>query len=123
MRDYGYSEEGHQGSLSDFGLWKRVLRFSAPYKAGLIAAVFISFIITASTLTLPHLVQTAIDSYITVEHLERSLRMAGLSRIALQYGLLVVAVFFYNVYPDPDSGMGRTVCYAHGETTTFHHHS
>ncbi|TKB08157.1 ABC transporter ATP-binding protein [Desulforhopalus sp. IMCC35007] len=94
MRDYGYSEEGHQGSLSDFGLWKRVLRFSAPYKAGLIAAVFISFIITASTLTLPHLVQTAIDSYITVEHLERALRMAGLSHIALQYGLLVVAVFF-----------------------------
>lgn len=94
MRDYGYSEEGQQGSLSDFSLWQRIFQFSAPYKVGLIVAVVISFLITASTLALPHLVQTAIDSYITAVELEKAERLAGLSKTAIQYGVLILVVFF-----------------------------
>ncbi len=35
MMNYGYSEKGQQGSLSDFHLWKKILQFSAPYWIGL----------------------------------------------------------------------------------------
>lgn len=94
MRNYGYSEKGQHGSLSDFGLWKRIIQFSAPYKWGLMAAVVVSFLITACTLTLPHLVQTAIDSYITAIDLDNAERLSGLTHTTLQYGLLIIVVFF-----------------------------
>lgn len=94
MRDYGYSEKGEVVSLSDFRLWQRILQFSAPYKTGLIVAVLISFVITAGTLALPYLVQTAIDNYITAENLAETERFEGLSSVAMQYGILIVAVFF-----------------------------
>ncbi len=94
MRNYGYSEEGQQGSLSDLRLWQRIMQFSAPYKWGLIVAIVISLLITACTLTLPYLVQTAIDSYITAVDLENADRLTGLARNTLQYGLLIVIVFF-----------------------------
>ena len=94
MRDYGYSEKGEVTSLSDFRLWQRILQFSAPYKTGLIVAVLLSFAITAGTLTLPYLVQTAIDNYITAENMLKTERSHGLSAVAIQYGILIIGVFF-----------------------------
>ncbi|MFT5699499.1 MAG: ATP-binding cassette subfamily B multidrug efflux pump [Desulforhopalus sp.] len=94
MRDYGYSEKGQKGSLSDFRLWQRILQFSAPYKVGLIIAVLISFVVTSCTLALPYLVQTAIDNYITAVHLAETARFAGLRTTAMQYGVLIITVFF-----------------------------
>ena len=94
MRDYGYSEEGQQGSLNDFRLWQRIIQFSGPYKMGLIVAVIISLLITASTLALPRLVQIAIDNYITATELIKAERFSGLSKTALQYGILITVVFF-----------------------------
>jgi len=93
MRNYGYSEEGKQGSISDFRLWQRIITFSAPYKLGLIAAVLISFLITACTLALPYLVQTAIDNYITAVHLAKEDRLAGLTQTTMEYGVLIITVF------------------------------
>jgi ATP-binding cassette subfamily B protein len=93
MMDYGYSEKGQQGSLSDFHLWKRILEFTKPYWLGLSFAVFISFLITWATLTLPYLVQTAIDNYITTVNLPAEGRLAGLAEKAIQYGILIVGVF------------------------------
>ena len=94
MMDYGYSEKGKQGSLSDFHLWKRIFQFSAPYWLGLSFAVFLSILITWATLSLPHLVQTAIDNHITATHLPTEERFTGLAQIALRYGVLIVGVFF-----------------------------
>jgi len=94
MRDYGYSEKGQQGSLSDFHLWKRILRFSAPYWLGLSFAVFLSIMITWATLTLPHLIQTAIDQHITASQLSAGARIAGLAKTAKLYALLIFGVFF-----------------------------
>lgn len=94
MMDYGYSEEGHQASLGDLTLWRRILQFSAPYKLGLMAAVCISLLITWATLTLPYLVQTAIDGSITAGHLAATERIAGLTRNASLYGAIIIAVFF-----------------------------
>lgn len=94
MRNYGYSEEGQQGSLSDFRLWQRIIKFSGPYKLGLIAAVLVSFLITACTLALPYLVQTAIDNYITAVDIAKNERLAGLSQTAMHYGVIIITVFF-----------------------------
>jgi len=94
MRDYGYSEKGQQGSLSDFHLWKRILKFSAPYWLGLTFAVFISILITWATLTLPYLVQTAIDDHITASVISTDVRIAGLARTTMLYGSLIFGVFF-----------------------------
>ena len=47
MMNFGYSEEGQQGSLRDFHLWQRILQFARPYKLGLGIAVGISLIITS----------------------------------------------------------------------------
>lgn len=94
MRDYGYSEKGQQGSLSDFHLWKRILQFSAPYWLGLTFAVCISILITWATLTLPYLVQTAIDDQITASLISTDERIAGLTRTTMLYGFLIFGVFF-----------------------------
>jgi ATP-binding cassette, subfamily B, multidrug efflux pump len=94
MMNYGYSEKGQQGSLSDFHLWKKILHYSAPYWIGLSLAVFISILITGATLTLPHLVQTAIDNQITASLLPTEERLAGLAQTALKYGALIIGIFF-----------------------------
>ena len=94
MMDYGYSEEGRQTSLGDLQLWQRILQFAAPYKFGLIGAVVISLLITWATLTLPYLVQTAIDHFITAEHLDDAERAAGLAGNAGLYCAIIIAVFF-----------------------------
>jgi ATP-binding cassette subfamily B protein len=94
MMDYGYSEEGRQASLGDFQLWRRILRFSEPYKLGLIGAIVISFFITWATLTMPYLVQTAIDGFITATKLSSDERLAGLARNAWLYGAIIIGVFF-----------------------------
>lgn len=94
MRDYGYSEKGQQGSLSDFHLWKRILQFSAPYWLGLTFAVCISILITWATLTLPYLVQTAIDDHITASLISTDARIAGLTKTTMLYGFLIFGVFF-----------------------------
>lgn len=94
MMDYGYSEKGQQGSLSDFHLWQRIFRFSAPYWLGLTFAVLISILITWATLTLPYLVQTAIDNHITASSLSTEERLAGLGATTLRYALLIVGIFF-----------------------------
>ena len=94
MRDYGYSEKGQQGSLSDFHLWKRILQFSAPYWMGLTFAVLISILITWATLTLPYLIQTAIDDHITASMLPTDVRIAGLTKTTILYACLIFGVFF-----------------------------
>jgi len=94
MKNYGYSEEGQQGSLSDFRLWQRILQFTTPYSVGLATAIFISLLITWATLTLPHLLQTGIDDYITATQLNLNDRLYGLRNTTIMYGVLIVGVFF-----------------------------
>ena len=93
MMDFGYSEEGHQGSLGDLRLWRRILIFASPYKGALLAAVLLSLLLTWATLAMPYLVQTAIDRYLTAADLEKTVRLAGLGWNSLLYGLLILAVF------------------------------
>jgi ATP-binding cassette subfamily B protein len=55
--------------------------------------VLLSLAVTAATLAMPRLMQIGIDHSILAESLGRAERVAGLGRVALQYGLLVLAVF------------------------------
>jgi len=93
MRNYGYSEEGQQAAIGDLRLWRRILQFTAAYKAGLGSAVIFSLFITAGTLTLPFLVQIGIDSYITATTLPGDTRIEGLAKIAVYYGSLIGVIF------------------------------
>lgn len=94
MMDFGYSEEGKQASIGDLHLWRRILQFTGPYRRGLIAAVLISFLVTWATLTLPYLVQTAIDQAITVTDMPMAERLAALAKKSVYYGLIIGVVFF-----------------------------
>lgn len=94
MRNFGYSEEGQQNNLGDLQLWYRILQFSASYKLGLGVAVLLSMLITWATLTLPYLVQTAIDNFITASNLTSPEKLSGLSEITFLYGILIFGVFF-----------------------------
>lgn len=93
MKNYGYDEEGYKTSLSDGQLWKKILRLTKPYKLQLAGAIILSFIITGSTLILPHLIQTGIDSYMTAKTLPMIERFTGITNTSIIYGSCIVAFF------------------------------
>ncbi|SDO73650.1 ABC transporter ATP-binding protein [Desulforhopalus singaporensis] len=98
MRNYGYSEEGDQSSIGDWHLWQKVLRFTAAYKFTLALAILISLVITAGTLTLPYLVQVAIDTCIVAPDVASQVRFSGLTKISILYGILIIGVFFSHFF-------------------------
>ncbi len=93
MHNFGYSEDGQAGSIGDARLWRRILVYCSGHWAGLVGAVVLALVVTAATLGLPRLMQLGIDHYIVTDTLTHSQRIAGLGRVALQYGLLVGVVF------------------------------
>ncbi|MDR2550897.1 MAG: ABC transporter ATP-binding protein/permease [Desulfobulbus sp.] len=93
MHNFGYSEEGHPGSMGDARLWRRILGYCRGHAPALAGAVLLSLIITVASLALPRLMQTGIDTAIVAEGIGRPERLAALGRTALSYGLLVGVVF------------------------------
>jgi ATP-binding cassette, subfamily B, multidrug efflux pump len=93
MRNFGYFEEGYSPSLSDKGLWRRILGYLKPFLLPFFSAVLLSLLVTASALGLPWLMQQGIDLYITDPSKSIDLRMAGLGKIALAYGGLICLGF------------------------------
>lgn len=98
MRDYGYDEEGHNGTLSDLHLWNRILGFCSHHKGALIGAILLSLLITGATLGLPSLMQTGIDNYITNSDLPVDARFSGITRISLIFFCLVITVLIATFY-------------------------
>lgn len=93
MHNFGYAEEGQSGSIGDLRLWQRVLDYCRHHTRALVGAVALSLIVTLAALGLPRLMQMGIDHYIVNASLEATQRIAGLGRVALWYGLLVVVIF------------------------------
>ena len=93
MRNFGYFEEGYTSSLSDNGLWRRILGYLKPFLLPFFGAILLSLIVTASALALPWLMQQAIDLYITDSSKSFDLRMAGLANIIMGYGGLICLGF------------------------------
>ncbi len=93
MHNFGYSEEGQLGSVGDVRLWRRILGYCRGHFLGLAGAVVLSLVVTAASLGLPRLMQLGIDHYIVTDSLSDTARIAGLGRVAVQYGLLVGVIF------------------------------
>ncbi len=92
MRDYGYDEEGHSGTLGDLHLWRRIFAFCSRHRGALIGAIALSLLITAATLGLPYLMQTGIDSYILNADLPVETRLEGITNISLIFFFLIIIV-------------------------------
>jgi len=93
MRNFGYFEEDYTSSLSEKGLWRRILRYLKPFLLPFAGVVLLSLFVTASALGLPWIMQQAIDLYITNPNLNFEQRSAGLTRNVLLYGGLICTGF------------------------------
>ncbi|MBM9614178.1 ABC transporter ATP-binding protein [Desulfobulbus rhabdoformis] len=93
MHNFGYSEEGQDGSLSDIRLWRRVWQYCHSHVFALFGAVLLSLVVTLASLGLPRLMQMGIDQYIVHAGLEQGTRISGLGRVAFWYGLCVGLIF------------------------------
>ena len=93
MRNFGYFEEDYKPSLSEKGLWHRILTYLHPFRVPFAGAVLLSLFVTACALALPWIMQQAIDLYITNSHIDFEQRMAGLTQNVLVYGVLICIGF------------------------------
>ncbi len=93
MRNFGYFEEDYNQSISEKGLWRRILRYVHPFRLPFTAAILLSLVVTSSALGLPWLMQQAIDLYITNPALPIEERTAGLTGNVILYGILICAGF------------------------------
>jgi len=93
MHNFGYHEDGRTGVIGDAQLWRRILVYCSGHVGGLVGAVVLALLVTAATLALPRLLQQGIDNYIVSTALDQGQRIAGLGRVALQYGLLIGLIF------------------------------
>ena len=84
MHNFGYSEEGRQGRVSDLSLWQRILAYTGAYWPGILAAVLLSLLVTAATLALPALMREAVDSAISAPG-AMDIRLHLLTRLSLLY--------------------------------------
>jgi len=95
---FGYFEEDHLVQGGEFHLWQRISGYLAPQWQGVAVAVLLSFVITATSLTIPYLIRIAVDSYIVNQDLEQQARLSGLSGLALSFIGLIVAGFLANFF-------------------------
>ncbi len=92
MIHFGYNEDSKDVSTGDITLWKRIFTYSGRYAIPLGCAVMLSLIITGATLYMPHLIQQAIDTYITNTSLVQGTRMAGLMGLSVQFFICILII-------------------------------
>ncbi len=93
MRNFGHVEDGKVGSISDFQLWRRIFTLMSKHSYWLILAVILSFLVTASILALPYLMQQGIDKWIMPEHLEKAVRLHGIATTSYKFILFLILAF------------------------------
>lgn len=93
MRNFGYMEKGQSSSLYDLRLWHRILKKSEGFKVPITLAVFLSLGVTFSALSLPYLMKTGIDAYLTATELPLDERYGGLAKIGGVICLLISTGF------------------------------
>ena len=81
--NYGYFEEDHLPKVGEIRLWRRIMRYVAPYWKWVAGAVLLASLITASSLALPYIIKITIDGYITNQELVSEERLHGLVRMAM----------------------------------------
>ncbi len=78
--------------VKDLKLWKGLFPYILPRWRGLSLAIFLSFMVTATSLAMPRLVQVGMDDYILNENISVEERFQGLSLLgAIFLGIILVA--------------------------------
>lgn len=98
QQSYGFFEEDKLGNVKDVHLWKRILLYVAPQKKGVFLAIVLSAAVICSSLALPYLIRTAIDSYIMATELNAEQRMQGLYNLTGIFCGIVFLGFVANFY-------------------------
>ena len=93
MRNFGYFEEDYTTSISEKGLWRRIISYIRPFIIPFSGAVLLSLFVTGTTLGLPWIMQRAIDLFITDPGMATDMRIKGLGNYALLYGGLICVNF------------------------------
>ncbi len=84
--------------LGDLKLWGRLLKFILPQWRWVFTAVGLAFIITATSLTWPKLVQIAMDRYIVNDAIPAPERVQGVSHIAILFLGVILIGFVANFF-------------------------
>lgn len=84
--------------LGDLKLWGRLLKFILPQWRWVFTAVGLAFIITATSLTWPKLVQIAMDRYIVNEAVPAPERVQGVLHIAILFLGVILIGFVANFF-------------------------
>jgi ATP-binding cassette subfamily B multidrug efflux pump len=92
----GYFEEDQVGHLGDARLWRHVMSFVRLRWKWITVAVALSFVITATSLILPYLVQLGMDEYIIKADLSLDERFKGLSALSAIFLAVVFLGFVTN---------------------------
>ncbi len=98
MRNFGYMEKGSSGSLYDLRLWLRIIKNSRGFELSIVIAVMLSLGVTAAALSLPYLMKTGVDAYITATELSFAERVNGLGRLGLYISLLIGGGFLLTFF-------------------------
>ncbi len=91
--NFGYTEDGRIGSVTDYRLWRRILNYSRPYAGRLAVAVVLSLLITGLTLSLPLLLRQGVDRYMMNTLLPAGARVSGIVTLSLVYVGCSLAIF------------------------------
>ncbi len=92
----GHFEEDQVGHLGDARLWRHVMSFVRLRWKWITLAVALSFVITATSLILPYLVQLGMDEYIIKADLSLEERFKGLSALSGIFFAVVILGFVTN---------------------------
>ena len=98
QHDYGYFEDDHIGQIGDVRLWRRLFGFIIPHWRWVAVAVLLSFMVTATSLTLPRLIQIGMDRYIIGTNLGLDERLYGLTQLGLVFLVVIVIGFITNFF-------------------------
>ncbi|MBU0482905.1 MAG: ABC transporter ATP-binding protein/permease [Proteobacteria bacterium] len=93
---FGYFEEERLGLDNDLALWRRIISYIHLHWLKVSISIFLSLIITASSLALPYLIRLAVDNYIINTDQATPERLSGLTSLAILFIGLVVLDFSCN---------------------------
>lgn len=93
-----YSDDDYSVRMSDLRLWRKLLGFIAPQWRWVCLAVFLSLVITSTSLVLPRLVQIGLDRYILAGWLDAEARIRGIGELAFVFLLLIAVGFVANFF-------------------------
>ena len=97
-QDQEFFDEEQKLYLGDFKLWGRLFKIIVPQWKWVLIAVGLAFIITATSLIWPRLVQLAMDRYILNNSLPVESRVNGVTRIAAVFLGVIIVGFVANFF-------------------------